>query len=143
MPVGLPNCGYPTYLTIAGKKACIGHRHVLRQRPAEQAKRRGLRSLCNEYKGWTHDKRLIIEIFPKVFGPGVGCLKGEYHIQLDPQCSTVQHAPRRVHVAFRDCLKEKLDQLVEEKTLAPVTEPIPWITSMVAVPKSGGRLEYA
>ena len=91
-------------------------------------------------KGGPMTKEQLFKKFPKVFGPGVGCLKGEYHIRLDPQCSPVQHAPRKVHVAFRDSLKEKLDQLVEEEILAPVIEPTPWISSMVVVPKSDGRL---
>ena len=54
-------------------------------------------------------KEQLFKKFPKIFSPGVGCLKGEYHIRLNPQCTPVQHAPRRVHVAFRDSLKEKLD----------------------------------
>ena len=79
--------------------------------------------------------------YPKVFGVGIGCLKGEYHIRLDPQCTPVQHAPRRVPVALRDRLKKTLDQLVERDILAPVTEPTPWISSMVAVPKNDRRLQ--
>ena len=43
-------------------------------------------------------------------------------------------------VALRDRLKKTLDLLVEQDILAPVTEPTPWISSMVAVPKSDGRL---
>ena len=43
-------------------------------------------------------------------------------------------------VALRDRLKKTLDQLVEQDILAPVMEPTPWISSMVTVPKSDGRL---
>ena len=55
-------------------------------------------------------KEQLFKKFPKVFSPRVGCLKGGYYIRLNPQCTPIQRAPRRVHVVFRDCLKEKLDQ---------------------------------
>ena len=43
-------------------------------------------------------------------------------------------------MALRDQLKETLDKLVQQDILAPVTEPIPWISSLVIVPKKDGKL---
>jgi hypothetical protein len=34
-------------------------------------------------------KEQLFDKYPKVFGAGVGCLKGEYHIRLDQQCTPV------------------------------------------------------
>ena len=64
-------------------------------------------------------------------------LVGEYQIRLNPEAKPVQHAPRRVPVPLRECLQETLDDL---DILAPVTEPTQWVSSMVVVPKSDGKL---
>ena len=85
-------------------------------------------------------KEQLIKKHPKVFSEGVGQLEGEYHIRLDPMIDPVQHAPRRVPVALRDCLKETLDGMVQQDIIVPVTKPTSWISSIVAVPKKNGRL---
>ena len=54
----------------------------------------------------TKDK--LINKYPKVFGEGVGCLEGEYHIHLNADIDPVQHAPRRVPVALRERLQETM-----------------------------------
>ena len=82
----------------------------------------------------------LIQKYPAVFDGGVGLLKGTYHIRLDTSVDPVQHAPRRVPVPLRECLKETLDTLVQEDILAQVEQPTPWISSMVIVPKKDGSL---
>ena len=85
-------------------------------------------------------KEQLIKKYPGVFSDGVGLLEGEYHIRLDSQVTPVQHAPRRVPVAYRESLQKSLDDLVGEDVLAPVTSPTKWVNSMVAVPKLDGRM---
>ena len=85
-------------------------------------------------------KEQLIAKYPNVFSEGVGELKGNYHIRLDSQMDPVQHAPRRVPVALMENLRETLDSLVQQDILAPVTEPTPWVSSMVVVPKKDGKL---
>ena len=77
---------------------------------------------------------------PNVFSEGVGLLEGIYHIRLDPSFDPVQHVPRRVPVPLRDILKVTLEYLVKQDIIAPVTEPTPWISSIVVVPKKNGAL---
>ena len=60
--------------------------------------------------------------YKDVFG-GLGDLPGEYHIVTDDTVPPVIHPPRRVPVALRDQIKEKLDEMVASGILAPVTEP--------------------
>ena len=60
-------------------------------------------------------------------------MDGSYQICIDNSIEPVQHAPRQVPVAFRDKLKETLDTLVEQQITQTVTEPTPWINSMVVV----------
>ena len=75
-----------------------------------------------------------------MFGEGVGLLEGEYHIQLKEDAVPVQHAPCRVPVALRDRLRNTLDEMVQQDIVAPVTQPTPWISSVVVVPKKNGTL---
>lgn len=42
---------------------------------------------------------------------GLGCLPGEYHIEIDSTVPAVQHAPRRAPVALKAKLKEKITEL--------------------------------
>jgi len=79
------------------------------------------------------------EKYPQVFGPGVGRLAGKYRIVLDEQVQPV-HPPRRVPVPLREVLKDTLDDLVRQDILAPVQQPTPWVSSLVAVPKKDGKL---
>ena len=53
----------------------------------------------------------LIKSFPCVFADGVGALAGEYHIVLDESARPVQHPPRRVPVAIRECLRKTLEDL--------------------------------
>jgi len=85
-------------------------------------------------------KEQLIQKYPSVFADRVGLLEGEYSIHLDSQAKPVQHAPRRVPVAHRENLQKTLDDLVKQEVLAPVTRPTEWVSSMVAVPKSDGRM---
>ena len=84
-------------------------------------------------------KEQLFTKYPQVFGDGISCIKGEYHIRLDPQSVPVQHAPRKVPLALRDRLKETLSQLSVQGILTPVTELTAWVSSMVVMPKSGGN----
>ena len=68
----------------------------------------------------------LINRHPKMFGPGIGLLKGKYSIVLDQQ---VPPAPRYVPVPLREVFRETLD-LVQQDIIAPVQEPTPWISSV-------------
>jgi len=76
----------------------------------------------------------IINKYKNVF-EGLGCLPGEYNIDIDKSVKPVQHMPRRVPVPLKDKLNDKIDDLVKQQIIAPVTEPTPWISSIVTVLK--------
>ena len=75
-----------------------------------------------------------VEEYEDVFG-GLGELPGTYKIEIDDTTRPVVHAPRRIPVALRPRIKEKLDELVDRKVIVPVTEPTQWVSSMLAVIK--------
>ncbi|XP_020616010.1 uncharacterized protein LOC110054021 [Orbicella faveolata] len=82
----------------------------------------------------------LVKKFPRVFGDGVGKLPGEYHMELDETVKPIEHPPRRVPVATRECLRETLEDLESREIVARVTTPTSWISSMVVVPKPNGAL---
>ena len=65
----------------------------------------------------------------------MGDLPGEYHIVTDDTVPPVVHPPRRVPVALRDQIKEKLDEMVTSGIRAPVSEPTEWVSSMLVIVK--------
>ena len=87
------------------------------------------------------EKKDIIQHFPKVFAETTGQLAGEYHIQLASGCKPVQHVPRRVPVAIREKVRQKLNDLEAQGILTKVTQPTAWISSMVEVIKPNGQLK--
>jgi len=78
----------------------------------------------------------LVQKYNDVF-QGLGCLPGEYEINIDDSVRPVQHTPRRVPVPLKDKLKEKIDELEKAEIIAPVREPTPWISSIVTVMKPG------
>ncbi|PFX34826.1 Uncharacterized protein K02A2.6 [Stylophora pistillata] len=83
-------------------------------------------------------KASLLEEYEDVFD-GLGALPGAYKIAIDEQAQPVVHAPRRVPVALRPRIKNKLDELVDRKVIIPVTEPTQWVSSMLAIVKPNKR----
>ena len=81
-------------------------------------------------------KEALIAAHPQVFSDRVGRLDGEYHININPDITPAQHAPRKVPVALREKLKETLTDLADQEIIAQVTTPTSWVSSLVVVPKS-------
>lgn len=75
-------------------------------------------------------KEQILNEYADVFN-GLGKLPGVYHIETDPNVKPVQNNPRRVAIPTEEELKAKIDELEQMEVLAKVTEPTPWISSMV------------
>ena len=59
---------------------------------------------------------------------------------LKEDAKPVVHAPRRVPLAFKEPLKQQLDDMVKNKIIAPVKEPTDWVSSLVVVEKKNGKL---
>jgi len=78
----------------------------------------------------------IIKEYDDIFDDQLGCI-GTYNIEVDPTVRPVQHAPRRVPVALRARVKDKLTELEKRGVIAKVTEPTEWISSSVVVDKPG------
>ena len=80
------------------------------------------------------EKDQILREYGDVF-EGIGCLPGEYNIEVDLEKSPVIHAPRKIPVAIREMVKEELEKMEENGIIARITESTSWVSSMVVVPK--------
>lgn len=84
-------------------------------------------------------KNSILDEFPDLF-VGIGCLPGEYKIQLNNNVKPVIHAPRRLPLALRDQIKSKLTEMVSQGIIAKVEGPTDWVNSITVVKKPNGDL---
>lgn len=90
----------------------------------------------------SHVNRLgdpILSQYLDVFN-GLGELPGEYTIQIRPNSVPIVNPPRRLPVSLRNVVKTELDMMVDKQIIAPVTEPTPWVSSMVVAQKKDGRV---
>ena len=97
----------------------------------------------------THNERIdvspnvrsdpILSEFTDIF-TGVGCLEGNYSIQVDDGFRPVVHPPLKVPIPLRDTLKSEFDNMVKNGILAKVTEPTSWVSSLVIVKKPNGKI---
>ena len=71
---------------------------------------------------------------------GLGELPGEYTIRVKPDAVPVVNPPRRLPVSLRNVVKIELDVMVDKEIIAPVTEPTPWVSSMVIAQKKDGKV---
>lgn len=71
---------------------------------------------------------------------GEGKLKGKLHLELDRTVPPVVPPVRKVPFAIKEPLNQELDRLVKTGILIPVDVPTDWISSMVVVKKSNGRI---
>ena len=64
----------------------------------------------------------VLREYTDVF-EGLGCLAGNYRIEIDTTVKPVVHPPRRVPCALREDVKDELTRMVGDGIIAPVTEP--------------------
>ncbi|XP_063391344.1 uncharacterized protein K02A2.6-like [Cydia fagiglandana] len=81
----------------------------------------------------------FIKEFSDVFH-GIGCLPGEYKIQLKSDAAPVIHAPRKLPFAIKDAVKNKLLEMEAQNIIAKVEGPSDWVSSITVVKKSNGDL---
>ena len=86
-------------------------------------------------------KQDLIARYPECFD-GIGKLKGEYHITLDPAVPPVVHPPLKVPISMKDEIKDELDNMAKNDIIAKIQEgePTDWVNSPVYRRKSNGRL---
>ena len=71
----------------------------------------------------------LIKAYPDCF-EGIGKFPSSYHIYLKEDAIPVIRTPRKCPIAIRPLVDEKLDQLLEQEVIIPVTEPTDWVFSL-------------
>lgn len=84
----------------------------------------------------------ILEKHKTVFH-GIGKVNHTYSITLTKNAVPKICAARKIPIALKDKVKQKIDLLVSEKILIPVTEPTDWVHPIVIAPKSNGDIRVS
>ena len=71
---------------------------------------------------------------------GIGKFPGTYHIYLKEDAIPVVHTPCKCPIAIRPLVDKKLDKLLEQDIIVPVTEPTDWVSSLAYSWKADGDL---
>ena len=71
---------------------------------------------------------------------GVGCLPGEYNLEVDPTVTPVPVRPRKIPLSMKEDVKVKLDALTEQGIIEKVEEPTSWISHLQPVRKANGTV---
>ena len=83
----------------------------------------------------------IHETFGNILN-GIGCFKGTFSLQLNPNSKPYQVPPRHVAYALQKLFKEELENLQEMDIITPLgVDKMPeWCNSFVLVPKANGKV---
>uniref|UniRef100_A0ABM0MBB2 Uncharacterized protein K02A2.6-like n=1 Tax=Saccoglossus kowalevskii TaxID=10224 RepID=A0ABM0MBB2_SACKO len=91
-------------------------------------------SISQEATPTCTSKDNVIKQYNDVF-EGLGCLPGEYKIEIDSTIKPVQHVPRRVPIPLKAKLKAKINEMERKGIIKKVTKSTDWISSIVVVLK--------
>ena len=81
----------------------------------------------------------LIKAYPDWF-EGIGKFPGTYYIFLREDAKPVVHTPRKCSIAIQPPVDKKLDKLLEQEVIIPVTEPTDWVSSLAYSWKANGDL---
>ena len=82
----------------------------------------------------------LIQNYPKVIKQPVGTPPGTVHLEVTPEVLSIITPSRPIPTALRDPFKKELDKSLQEKIIAPVEQPTPWVSSVVVTTKKSGAL---
>ena len=77
-------------------------------------------------------KKVELDDYPELF-KGLGCLPGNYHIELNEGATPVVHAPRKIPVPQREKVIEELKRMERLGVIVRQEEATDWVNSMVVV----------
>ena len=86
----------------------------------------------------TEDPNQLLHEYSDVF-QGLGCLPGEYNIQLQDNSKPVIHPPRKIPFAQRNKVKKELNRMVKDGVIEAVKEPSDWVNSIVVAEKANKK----
>ena len=94
-------------------------------------------SLLSESKPLTRAE--VLAAYGDLF-EGLGTLAGNIHLDVDPAVTPVQMPLRRLPIPIKESVQRELQQMCKIGIIEPVTEPSAWISAMLVVAKTDGRV---
>ena len=85
---------------------------------------------------WTKER--VFKEFSDFFENKLGSLKGEIDLKIDTSVRPTQLPTRKVPVALRGQLRDKLDRLEAMGVISRVNDPTDWVSSLVITQKRNG-----
>ena len=86
----------------------------------------------------TEDLNQSLHEYSDVF-QGLGCLAGEYNIQLQDDSKPVIQPPRKIPFAQRNKVKKELNRMVKDGVIEAVKEPSDWVNSIVVTEQANKK----
>ena len=83
--------------------------------------------------------KLLVQEFDDVF-KGLGRLEGDVRMHLKENSKPVQCPPRKIPVALKEDIVERVRQLKDQGVITPVHGPSEWIRQMLVVAREGRKL---
>ena len=83
--------------------------------------------------------KYLIEVYPDQFDR-MGNFVEEFHIVLRPNNHPIVNAPRKCSIHMWDEVKAEVDEMISQGIIQKVDEPTDWVSSIVYVRKSNGKL---
>lgn len=87
----------------------------------------------------TLSRKVELDDYPGLF-KGLGCLPGNYHIDLNEGAIPVVQPPRKVPIAQREKVIEELKRMEKLGVIVGQEEPTDWVNSLVVVQKPNGAV---
>ena len=81
----------------------------------------------------------FIQDYKHIFGE-LGCFKGDYHINIDPNATPVIHPPHKIPISLIEKLKVELERMCKLDVIEKIDEPTDWVSSKVIVEKGNAQL---
>lgn len=75
----------------------------------------------------------VVEPFPKMLGVKI-------KLSINPEVKPIQQAMRRVPIALEKQVEDKINQMLAQDIIEPVSGPTSWISPIVIVFKEGGEM---
>ena len=119
-------------------KCQFTHKHALQDPTAKSSQKQSFQ----DHNVSVKDVRDIISLkiaFPHSFDT-TGNIPGVYTICLDPSVPPVQHAHCKIPIECREAIEKLLQDMVDQEIIAPVTEPMEWVSSLTYPQMPDGSL---
>ena len=132
--LGLPSCSRLSIVTLNCSVQLRKHGQPVKVSKEREKVKQDMKNLKS-----INSKDDLIKAYPDRF-EGIGKFAGTYHIYLKEDARSVVYTPRKCPIAIRPLVDKKLDKLLEQEVIMPVTEPTDWVSLLAYSWKADGDL---